>query len=940
MALKADFRTTFEPRHVIEPIYTGGSVALSQDGQVLATCLGEEVLLSNLTTGEHLARIDGDGDIVTTISLAPDAAYLAVCSRTLLMRIFSLSPSETEEGKLDVQLVRSLKPHTAPVVVSAIDSTGSLLATGGADGVVKVWDVRRGFTTHTLHGHSGVVSSLQFFQVEVDDSASRSKSRKRKSRKDEDVDMLDESSVATAGFRLASGGEDGKIRIWDLHKRKSIAILDSHVSVVRSLSHSATNGLLLSASRDQTIILWDVKTWQQAATLPVLETVETAAFIDDTEYFFTGGDNTRLRIWSTQGAEVTKQQEPGLETEAILDVIHYPGLPYLLSVHADQTLVLHSLQTLSKAKSAASLDPLPILRRISGTHDEVIDLAWIGLDNSLMALATNSEDLRLINMNANAPGEEDSQMMPFGADAGLLKGHEDIIITIDTDWSGHWLATGAKDNTARLWRLDPSKQSFECYDTFTGHAESISAVALPNAVPAAGSSASGDPLNYPPTFLITGSQDRTVKKWDIASAKQKSSKVTKAAYTRKAHDKEMNAIDVSYSSNMFASASQDRTVKIWDVESGESIGVLRGHKRGVWTVAFAPPGIPAISGESGTSSGNRGLIVTGSGDKTVRIWSLNDFSCLRTLEGHTNSVLKVVWLPYDKNNTKKRQGHGPQVASAAGDGLVKVWDAQGGECDATLDNHIDRVWALAVKPTDREPEKKAMANGGADVMDEDEGGSPVELVSGSADSTITFWTDTTAETAKVTATRATARIEQDQELQNYIHDKNYREAIVLALQLNHPKRLLQLFTSVIDSPTRDAESLTGSKGVDEVLGSLGDEQLWKLLLRIRDWNSNARTSRVAQRIMYALFRLYPKDKFVQLRRKRQARSDLAENMADLDLDGNTKPSGRTESIKDVLDGLKAYTDKHYARLEKMAEERYVLMWTLQMMDETSAVNGV
>ncbi|KAF4550270.1 Utp13 specific WD40 associated domain-containing protein [Elsinoe fawcettii] len=935
MAFKADVKTTFEPRHVISPIYTGGSVALSQDGRVLATCLGEEVLLSDLNTGEQLARIEGDGDVVTTLALAPDASYLAVCSRTLLMRIFALSPSETEEGRLDAQLVRSLKPHTAPVVVSAVDATGSLLATGGADGVVKVWDIRRGFTTHTLHGHSGVVSALHFFQViAADDSAARSKSRKRKSRKDEDEDMLDESSVATADFRLASGGEDGKIRIWDLHKRKSIAILDSHVSVVRSLNFSESKQLLLSASRDQTAIAWDAASWRQVLTIPVLETVEVAAFIDEGDYFYTGGETARLRIWDAKGTEVTKEQQVGLETEAILDVIHHPGLSFLLSVHADQTLILHSTQPLSKSRATGSLAPLPILRRISGTHDEVIDLAWIGLNNSMMALATNSEDLRLINMRP------DLNSQPFGADAGLLRGHDDIIITIDTDWSGHWLATGAKDNTARLWRLDPENNSFECYDTFTGHAESISAVALPNAVPGQGSAARTDPLSYPPAFLVTGSQDKTVKKWDIASSQRKGSKTTKAVYTRKAHDKEMNAIDVSHSSAMFASASQDRTVKIWDAESGESIGVLRGHKRGVWTVAFAPPSTPTISGESGSSSGNRGMVVTGSGDKSVRIWSLNDFSCLRTFEGHTNSVLKVVWLPHDKETPKKRQSHGPRVASAAGDGLVKVWDAQGGECDATLDNHIDRVWALAVKPVDREPKQIKSTNGDKDTKNEEEESIPIELVSGSADSTITFWKDTTAETAKVSATRATARIEQDQELQNYIHEKNYREAIVLALQLNHPKRLLQLFTSVNDSATRDPESLSGSKGVDDVLGSLSDEQLWRLLLRIRDWNSNARTARVAQRIMHALFRLYPKDKFVQLRKKRQPKPDLAGNLADLSLDGDMKPAGKNESIKDVLDGLKAYTDKHYARLEKMAEEQYVLMWTLQMMDETSAVNGV
>lgn len=59
MAYKADLHTTFEPSRVIQPIYTGGSVSLSQDGKVLASTLGEEALLTDLNTGAHLARIEG-----------------------------------------------------------------------------------------------------------------------------------------------------------------------------------------------------------------------------------------------------------------------------------------------------------------------------------------------------------------------------------------------------------------------------------------------------------------------------------------------------------------------------------------------------------------------------------------------------------------------------------------------------------------------------------------------------------------------------------------------------------------------------------------------------------------------------------------------------------------------------------------------------------------
>jgi len=919
MALRAETKTTFEAAHVIQPIYTGGSVGLSSDGHILATSLGEDVILSNLASGQHLAKIEGDGDTITTLALSPDASFIAICSRTLSMRIFALTHSDGYSS-LDVQLVRSLKPHTGPVVTITIDSTSTLLATGAADGSIKIWDIRGGFTTHTFHGHSGIVSALHFFQISDDTSGAEAKDQKRKtkgSNNEKDVDMLVNQSEMTIGYRLASGGEDGRIRIWDLHKRKSLATLDSHVSVVRSLDYSQSNHILLSASRDRTVIVWSSRTWKSTTTVPVLESVESVGFVENDEYFFIGGESGMLRIFSLQGKEITQEQKAAPESEAIVNTITFDELSFILTIHADQALKLHSLASLAGKHASNSVAPLPIIKRISGSHDEVIDLAYVGMDNSLMALATNSEDIRLVSMIAET-SEDDFASKTFGSEVALLRGHTDVIITIDTDWSGRWLATGAKDNTARLWRLDPATSSFECYATFTGHAESINAVALPNLIPAEGSKARSDPLNHPPAFMITGSQDRTIKKWDIAANRSATSTGSKAAYTRKAHDKDMNAIDISHSSTMFASASQDRTVKIWDVETGESIGVLRGHKRGVWSVAFSPSDMPTISSDSGTMSGNRGMAVTGGGDKTVRIWSLNDFSCLKTFEGHTNTVLKVLWLPFEKDKAKSGSTKGPQVASAASDGLVKVWNGQSGECDATLDNHTDRVWALVVRPSFREPQT-------ADEL-------TLELASGSADSTITFWHDTTSKTAHESVKQASARIEQDQELQNYMQANNYREAIVLALQLNHPRRLLELFTKVMDSSDKDETSLSGKIGVDQVLGSLGDEQLWKLLIRIRDWNTNARTARVAQHIMNCLFRSYPKDKFINLQKRRLLiKVDNDEDDAEAAEDApRNKRSG--ENIRDVLNGLKAYTDKHYARLEKIAEERCVLMWTLQMME--------
>ncbi|MCJ1276255.1 U3 small nucleolar RNA-associated protein 13 [Puttea exsequens] len=807
------------------------------------------------------------------------------------MKIYALQHAEDGSPLINATLVRTLKPHSTPVISATVDSTGTLLATGGADGVVKVWDINGGYVTHTFRGHTGVISALHFFETVFSNSLTEiANTKKKRSRSDvSNEDTMPRGNDSTASFRLASGSEDGRIKIWDLARRKAIASLDSHVSVVRGLDYAPEGSLLVSAGRDKTAIVWDARTWTAKKVIPVLEGVEAVGFVEGTMLLYTGGETGRLRIWNAEtGREVTAEQPAGGEGDAIVHVLRSSSQGFLLSVHADQSLILHSTSALEASSlSDIPIGPLSVLRHISGTHDEIIDLAFATPEKTLLALASNSEDIRLVSLVSSSskrlsPAEADY----FGADVGLLQGHEDIIICLSIDWSGHWLATGAKDNTARLWRIDQHSNSYSSFTTFTGHAESIGAISVPSNLPPKDTSAFKDPLEHPPPFLLTGSQDRTIKRWTVPKTL---SAASKALYTRKAHDKDINALAISHNSAIFASASQDRTVKIWSTEEGEVQGVLRGHRRGVWSVAFAPKDTPPISSESGSTSPNRGLVLTGSSDKTIKIWSLHDYSCIRTLEGHTNGVLKVLWMPHtsspesvpDTPQTSSKRP--PLIASAGGDGLLKVWDATSGECATTLDNHTDRIWALTAHP---------------------ETGT---LVSGGSDSVVTFWKDTSIQTSVATSAATTARIEQDQELQNHIHRGSYREAITLALALNHPGRLLSLLHKVVNTSPPEPNSITGVTAVDAVLASLSDEPLLQLLQRVRDWNTNARTSPVAQRVLNVVVRSYRAERLARL--------------------------GRGRGGREVVEALRVYTERHYRRLEELWGESWVVDFCLGEMDQ-------
>lgn len=814
------------------------------------------------------------------------------------MRIYALNHDEINRS-LEPELLRSLKPHAAPVVVTTIDSTGTLLATGGADGIAKIWDIKGGFITHTFHAHNGLISALHFFQVESQPRVEESQTNKKRKKPGATEDAPTDHAIA--GFRLATGGEDGKVRIWNLQTRKSTTTLESHFSVVRKIDYCPEENALLSASRDKTVIVYDVKSWKVRHTIPVLEELETAGFLVQGRVIYSGGELGNVRLWSMEsGKEFTAEQAPKTEMEAIQDSIVCPKIGSLMTIHADQTLVLQSIDSLQVELAIGKTSPLHITRRICGNYDQIVDLAYVGPDRDLLAVNSNSEDIRIISLREQtSTGSDANPAGFFGGEVALLKGHEDIIISMDVDWSGHWIATGAKDNNARLWRVDPENGSYTCYATLTGHAESVAAVALPKSSPPESTAAFSNPLEHPPAFLITASDDKTIKRWDISSASTKA-QISRAVYTRKAHEKNINALTVHHSSNLFASASQDKLIKIWSIVDGSTAGVLRGHRRGVWAVSFSPPGTNLTT--LGPAS-SRGYVLTGSGDQTVRIWNLTDYSCLLTLEGHTNSVLKVLWLPSPPTDERgPYDKRGQLVASASADTLVKIWDVSTGECATTLDGHTDRVWTLVSHPPNSPQTSISEA-----------------LISGGADGVLTFWRDTTAATASAAREKEVERVETDQRLSNLIHANKYRDAIVLALQLDQPLRLLSLFKSVSDADTADRSTYTGNADVDAAIADLADEQIYRLLLRCRDWNTNARNAVVAQRVLRAIVRSYSRDKLASLKAPRGTKAGA--------------------SVKDILEGMRVWSERHYARITDMWDESFLVEFVLGEMDGLGEVNG-
>ncbi|CAE1290420.1 UTP13 [Acanthosepion pharaonis] len=181
------------------------------------------------------------GKILWTIPLK-----LVVADKSLHLQLFNL---ETKE--LSGQSWRSL--HLNHIRCMQFNEAGNLLATGGTDSSIKVWDTDYRYCTHSFKRSAGVITSLLF------------------------------QPYGKADVRLFSGAESGEVCLFDLRKKSVIQASEHHSSAVTDMVLSEDNKTLISAGRDSIVTLWTAENLGIQKTVAVFEPIESLLLV--TKYF-------------------------------------------------------------------------------------------------------------------------------------------------------------------------------------------------------------------------------------------------------------------------------------------------------------------------------------------------------------------------------------------------------------------------------------------------------------------------------------------------------------------------------------------------------------------------------------------------------------------------------------------------------------------------------
>ncbi|EGG07968.1 uncharacterized protein MELLADRAFT_47966 [Melampsora larici-populina 98AG31] len=208
----------------------------------------------------------------------------------------------------------------------------------------------------------------------------------------------------------------------------------------------------------------------------------------------------------------------------------------------------------------------------------------------------------------------------------------------------NWFVCGSDDFHLRVFNYNTSER----VSGFEAHPDYIRCLAVHPTQP----------------FVLTGSDDMTIKLWDW----EKSWKCIQV-FEGHAHYI-MNLAFNPKDSNTFASSCLDRTVKVWSLGSQTANFTLDAHEKGVNYVEYY-------------HGGDKPYMVTTGDDRLIKIWDYHSKSCIQTLEGHQSNVSYAIFHPSL-----------PIIISGSEDGTVKIWHASTYRLENTLNYGLERAWCV------------------------------------------------------------------------------------------------------------------------------------------------------------------------------------------------------------------------------------------------------
>ncbi|EKM75671.1 hypothetical protein AGABI1DRAFT_132063 [Agaricus bisporus var. burnettii JB137-S8] len=284
------------------------------------------------------------------------------------------------------------------------------------------------------------------------------------------------------------------------------------------------------------------------------------------------------------------------------------------------------------------MNSVSLVAELPGHDDRAWAVAW-NPSRPILASCSADKSVRLYSYSSSA--------LKFDHVTTIPTGHAKTVRSIAWSPSGKTLATGSFDSNIGIWEQENVGEDelgageWECMTILEGHETECKGVAY---------SSTG-------TLLASCSRDKTVWVWEVHPDAD-----FECLGVMMEHSQDVKCVAWHPSEEILASGSYDDTIKLHiddPTEDWYCFTTLIGHTSTVWSLAWSPKG---------------SYLASASDDKTVRIWRRTEqykWETVLTINAHDRTIYAVSW---SKGRPKSGAGGLGWLATAGGDGSIKIWE--------------------------------------------------------------------------------------------------------------------------------------------------------------------------------------------------------------------------------------------------------------------------